>query len=85
MENKIILDEFITFKILDMVISLASSETAYGWKTFAEVGEEYIQYGDENLNIETAIDIYQYLNNRKLSAEDIQIIMDENYKDIQFF
>lgn len=76
--KEVLVNEMIVFHVLDMSIELFSSETCYGWKTAAEIAGRYHYLEDELINIETAVNLYQYLNNRMLSQEEIQLVMDEN-------
>lgn len=63
------------FYVLDTSIQLDTSETAYGNKTFAIVEGVYHYLGDENIGIETAVNVYQYINNRMLSPQELQSVM----------
>lgn len=74
----VVLTSGIVYYIQDSAVELFSSETAYGWKTIAEVSKTYHYLDDELINIETAINLWQYLNNRLLSQEEIQKVMDDN-------
>lgn len=59
-------------------ISLITNETAYGWQTVAEVNDEYHYLGDVLCNIETAVCLWQELNGRLLSVQELHTILVEN-------
>lgn len=78
MENEIFFNAGIVFYVLDLDIELFSSETIYGWKTFAQINDKFHYLDDEYINIETAVNLWQYLNNRLLSKEEMRSIMTMN-------
>lgn len=68
----------IVYYINDWSIELYSSETAYGWKTVAEIAKKYHYLDNEVLSLETAINVWQSLNGRKLTHEEWQKAVDDN-------
>ena len=68
----------IVYYILDSSIELFSSETSYGWKTFAEIGKKYHYLKDERINLFTAVQLWQYINGRHLTKEEYQKVIDDN-------
>jgi len=75
-----------SFFILGLEIELLSSETEYGWMTAAIVNDnlskeksEYYNYihhlDNELITLEAAFDVWQYLKNRLLTAEEIKAAM----------
>lgn len=76
----IIYDVMKKFYILGTVVALLSDETAYGFQTYAESSDNgFIHYlGDVLPNLETAINVWQDINNRWLSQEEIESILIEN-------
>lgn len=79
LKNKeVLVNETIVFHVIDCSIELASSDTSYGWKTIGIIGGQTHYLGDELINLETALNLYQSINNRMLSKEEVQYVVDEN-------
>lgn len=76
--QEVIMNQMIVFHVLDCSVELFSSETAYGWMTVAEVAGNYVHFNNDLINVETAINVWQYLNGRLMSMEEIQQVMDDN-------
>jgi hypothetical protein len=74
----IVLDTCENYIINGTEISLITNETAYGWHTVAEVEGQYYYLGDELCNIETAVGVWQDLNDRLLSVQELHSILVEN-------
>lgn len=73
-----VLDHCENYVINGTDISLVTNETAYGWQTVAEVNGDYHYLGDELCNIETAVALWQDLNGRLLSVQELHTILVEN-------
>lgn len=67
----------VAFDILGNHIILFASETAYGNLAVAELDNTFHQLGNQPVNISTAIRVWEYLNNRLLTNEELdQVIID---------
>lgn len=67
----IVYDKTIKFNVLGTEILLFDSETAYGWHTYAEIDNRFYFLGDIYCNTEAAINLWQDINGRLLSAQEI--------------
>lgn len=82
-EYHMIKNDTIGFWILDTEIELLQSETAYGLKTVAIVHDPFTQnevyYLDAvPVSVETAINLFQDLNNCFLSDEEFSRVLRDN-------
>lgn len=79
------------FQILGLQVDMFSSETYYGWKTAAIINDflgdksiynNFVYYMDnEYITLETAIDAYQSVVGRMLSAAEVKKVMNDNFED----
>lgn len=66
------------FEVLGMEINLISDETCYGLNTVAEVNDQLHYLGSEHSSISTAIFLWQELNGRELTNEELRQTLEEN-------
>jgi hypothetical protein len=65
-----------TYQVLDLQIELFANETAYGKMTVALIGETPHQIGNRPVNVDTAIRVWEILNDRLMTkAEYDQVII----------
>jgi hypothetical protein len=74
----IVYKDYVVFTVLGEEINLISSETAYGQSTVAEINGQYHYLDDELPTIASAIFVWQELNNRDLTTEELHQIMVDN-------
>lgn len=67
-----------TYWVLNKPIELFSDETSYGWQTFAEVDSVYHDLGDKLVNLHTAVEVFQHLNNVILTNHEFELVIMEN-------
>lgn len=68
----------ITYYVMGSKLELFSDHTAYGWATIAEVNNRYHYLGDQLVNLQTAISLWEKLTNRSLNTEEIELVAIEN-------
>lgn len=68
----------IAYHVMGLKIELFSDQTAYGWSAIAEVNNEYYRLGDRLINLQTAVHVWELINNKKLSPEEVELIAIEN-------
>lgn len=68
----------IAYHVIGLKIELFSDHTAYGWSTIAEVNNEYYRLGDRLINLQTAVHVWELINDKKLSDEEIELVAIEN-------
>lgn len=80
----IVYKDYVTFIILKDKINLISDETDYGRSTVAEFNDSSTFYylGDEHPTLSAAMLIWQQVNNRDLSNEEIDKVLLDNKLDL---
>lgn len=71
--------DYTSYIIYDTKINIISNDTDYGRSTVAEINDKFYYLGDEDNDITTAIEIWQNINDKKLSAEQIVEVLIDNY------
>lgn len=66
------------YKVLDVDVYLFGSDTVYGWKSFAEIDGVYHYLDDSLITLHTAMNLWEYLNNRLLTREEAKLVLKEN-------
>jgi len=74
----IVYSDYVTFIILGVKINLISNETVYGRNTVAEINGNYHYLNNEFPTIAAAVFTWQELNNRDLSSEELNQVMQDN-------
>lgn len=69
----------VVFKVMGDNVYLISDETCYGRNTVAEINRQLHYLGDEPPTIATAVFIWQELNSKLLSSDELhQVMLDNN-------
>ena len=74
----IVYKDYVTFTVLGKEINLISEELCAGRNTVAEVDNNYHYMGNEYPTISTAIFVWQEVNGRDLSNEELRQAMVDN-------
>lgn len=64
--------------ILGEEVNVISDETAYGRSTIVEIGKNFHYMGEEFPGVAAAIYAWQEVNDRDLTNEELQQIMEDN-------
>jgi hypothetical protein len=78
LESATRIDDSVKFFILESIVELISSETAYGLQTVGVMDGECFYLGSAACNIETAINLWQESYGMLLSSEDMTAVMLQN-------
>lgn len=78
----IVYSNYLSFKILGKNINIFSEDTDYGRNTIAEVDDIYHYLGDVEPTVETAIALWQKLNGKELSEDEMIDSIIEGYSEI---
>jgi hypothetical protein len=69
-----------TFIVMGQSIILISDECAYGLNTVANMGDMFYNMGKEPATISTAIFMWQEVNDRMLTTQELrQVMIDNNF------
>jgi hypothetical protein len=74
----IVYKDYLSFQVLGQEINLISDETDYGRNTVAEIAERYYYLGDEYPNVVAAVMLWQEINERDVTPEELHQIMIDN-------
>jgi len=77
----IVYNNYLSFKILGQYINMFSDETDYGRRTVAEINDSYHYLGDVEPTIQTAILLWEKLNGKNLSEDEIIDLTIEGYSE----
>jgi hypothetical protein len=66
------------FNILGTTIALYSEELDVGINTVANIGDDYFYLGNQPPNIETVVRLWEQLNNRSLTQQELDKVMSDN-------
>jgi hypothetical protein len=78
----IVLKDYTEFKIMGKIMCLYTEDTCYGRNTVAEIGDIYHYLGDEQPSIATAMLAWQQINNRDLSIDERNQMLNDNIKQL---
>jgi hypothetical protein len=67
--------DYITFLVLDQEINFISDQCYFGLNTVAEVNDKFYYLGSQLPNISTAIMVWQDINNKELTNEELRQVM----------
>jgi len=71
-------NNFTTYNVLGIKISIVSFETDYGINTVAEINNHYHYLGNVDTDVYAAILTYQDINNKFLSDEEFDKVLKDN-------
>jgi hypothetical protein len=74
----IVYKDYVTFTVLGKEINLMSEELDTGRNTVAEIDDQFHYMGNEYPTISTAIFVWQEVNGRDLSNEELRQAMVDN-------
>lgn len=66
------------YQVMDTKIEIFSDITSYGNMTVAEFNNKYYQLGNSPVDIQTAINLWQKLNDKILTLEEVENIVIAN-------
>ncbi len=69
------------YYVLSSKIDLFSNETEHGWQTVADIDNHYTYLDNRDVSLDTAIYVWEFLNNRLLTAHELRQIKKDNYED----
>lgn len=76
--QEIVLDDSISYRILDSEVKFYADETVYGWNVVAEYNDTFYNLGNESIGIQLAVFFWQEKNGRELFQDELKQIMLDN-------
>lgn len=76
--ENLIKTEFHTYYVLDYNIGLTTTKTIYGNQCIADLAGTYWILGNKYNDLNTAVEFYEYLNNRLLTHQEMDIVEEDN-------
>lgn len=70
--------DYTTYKILDTVINVTSSDTDYGLCMIGEIDDEYYYLDTEASELIATVLLWQSMNNRDLTNDEMLQVIEDN-------
>jgi hypothetical protein len=80
--EEILYKDYSTFRILDKEIFVYSQDTEYGRSTVVQIDDLFYYVGEEPPDLETSIFVFCDLNNRDLTEQEYDKVLEDNPEQI---